>query len=163
MKRSLLTLPRSALGLALLFGVAGCSPGSYEDVARPALVLTISEAGGFCSSVHVVDANGVVWTGGGCGDTSRSLEQTARRVSAADRAPLDDAMDEVLALSSDPECDLTSPSGRRYRFLRTLASGGADEVRQCEPGVPLAAARLAGQLEALGAGTADAGAAADGG
>ncbi len=150
-------MKRSSAGIVLLsavLGAIGCGVGSYEDVSRPALVVTIAEEGGFCTAIYVVDGEDAVWSGGGCGEATRSLQRTGARVAASERASLEAAMDEVLALPDDAECDLTRPSGRSYRFIRTLSGGGADEARQCQPGVPFTATRLAEQLEALGGGAA---------
>ena len=139
-------MSRLALFAATL--AAGCAPGSYSDLDRPTIAVSISEGGGFCSSVHAVDGAGAVWASGGCGEESGSLVRRDRVVSAADRASLDAQMDDVLALSDDPECDLVSPSARRYRFARALPSGDELTVRQCEP-VPLVVTQLANRLEAL--------------
>ncbi len=135
------------LSAALL--LAACAPGSYGDLSRPTLAVVTSEPGGFCSAVHAVDADGAVWSSGGCGESNGSLERRAATVGAAERAMLDEAMTEILALSDDPECDLPSSGGRRYRFVRTLAGGGEEDVRLCQPGVPLVAVQLADRLEAL--------------
>lgn len=145
-----MTLRRPVFALAAL--LVACDPGSYTDLSRPTLALVTSESGGFCSAVYAVDADGAVWSSGGCGDSSGSLARRSVTVSADERAMLDAAMTEVLALTDDPECELPSTSGRRLRFIRTRTDGGEDDVRQCEPGVPLVAARLADRLETLGGG-----------
>lgn len=132
--------------------LAGCSPGSYTDLSKPALVVVITEVGAFCTSVYAVDADNRVWASGGCADSIGSLERRDMAVNAALRAELDAQMDEVLMIADDPECDLPAAAGRRYRFLRTIdGTDDPPEVRQCEPAVPLVAVRLAAALEALAA------------
>ncbi|MCA9604973.1 MAG: hypothetical protein KC619_05240 [Myxococcales bacterium] len=149
--------------LALGALLVACDPGSYSDLSRPTIAVITTEAGGFCSAVYAVDADRAVWAAGGCGDSTGALRRRDVTVSAEERAMLDEAMTVVLALPDDTECDLPTTSGRRFRFVRTRPGGGEDEVRQCEPGVPLDAVRLADRLEVLATGGgADAGA-ADGG
>ncbi|MCB9591383.1 MAG: hypothetical protein H6719_01515 [Sandaracinaceae bacterium] len=135
--------------VALAFLLAACEPSTYSDLDRPTLAVVTVERGGFCSSVHAVDSAGVVWAAGSCGEESGSLMRRTQTVGADERATLDARMDEVLALGDDPECDLPSSTGRRFRFVRTLAGGGEDDVRICEPGVPLVAVQLADRLESL--------------
>lgn len=139
--------------------LTACGPGSFSDLGRPALVVVVTEGGGFCSSVFAIDASNAVWASTSCGGSASALEVRDMSVDAAVRAELDAQMDEVLLLGNDPECDIVSPSGRRFRFLRAVPSvADPPEVRQCEPGVPLVAVRLAQALEALAApATLDAG------
>lgn len=129
---------------------SACGPSRFEDLPRPALVVIVGEPGGFCTSVFAVDANDAVWSSNGCGEDSGTLQRAAMRVSGAERAELDRMMDEVLALSDDPECGIVSPSGSRYRFVRTAAGTSTHpETRQCDPGVPLVARELAARMRAL--------------
>lgn len=139
---------RLVVSFALL--AAACDPGSYGDLARPAIAVVIVEPGGFCTSVHAVDAEGVVWGSGGCGEGVGSLARRGE-VGADVRGELDASMSEVLGLTDDPECALPSAGARQYRFVRTRPEGGEDDVRQCEPGVPLVAVQLAERLEGLAA------------
>jgi len=140
--------PRRGTGSAMLalLLLTACGPENVEDLDRPAVAVSVREGGGFCSSLHAVDGNGRTWATGGCGEGSAGLEQRDRTVDAAERESLHAMMDEVLELSDDPDCAVTSPSGRSLRFIRTLEGGAQAQVRQCEPGVPLAAARLADRL-----------------
>lgn len=144
--------------LSLLLLLAGCDPGSVEELSRPALVLVVTQGGGFCSDVRAVDADGQAWGARAC-EGRGALERRERTVSAAERAELDVAFDAVLALPEDADCMATSPSGARYRFARYTAEGVVD-VRLCEPGVPAEARSLAVSLEAIAGppGAVDAGA-----
>lgn len=137
--------------------LAGCGPSTIGDLSRPALVVVITEPGEFCSSVHAVDADGAVWRQASCGDTD-AFVRLATTVSAGERATLDAQMDRVLALGNDPDCESPSPSGRRYRFVRTLAGTNEwPEARQCDPAVPTDALDLAAALELLTSPPTDAG------
>jgi len=138
---------RSLAAVAALLGIlCGCGPEDVSDLDRPAIAVSVREGGGFCSSVHAVDGNGRTWISGGCGEDATGLEQRDRVVDAAERESLHAMMDEVLALSDDPECAVTSPSGRALRFIRTTEGGSEAQVRQCEPSIPLVATQLAERL-----------------
>ncbi len=150
---------RARLLPAVALLALACAPQSIGDLPRPALVVTITEAGGFCSATYVVDATNQVWLETGCARSSGLVRQE-RVLAESERAELDALMDRVLALPDDPGCDSPSPSGRRYRFARTTPDGDDwPEVRQCEPSVPADALELAARAEALVDGVADAGAA----
>lgn len=131
---------------------AACSPSRFEDLPKPALVAVVVASGGFCTSVYAVDGNDSVWSSLGCGEESGTLERAETRASA-ERPELDRMMDEVVAFPDDPECDVVSTGGERYRFVRTVPGVGGDfpETRQCEPGVPLVALQLADTMRALAA------------
>lgn len=152
-------MKRVVLSGAVVLSVA-CSPQTLEDLREPAVAVVITEGGAFCQRVYAVDADGAVFRESGCETSSSGLTQAERRVSAAEASEIEAAFDAVLAIPEDPDCAVPSPSGRRYRFVRT---GGAPEewpeTRQCEPGVPTAALDLADRLEALAApgSTGDAG------
>lgn len=137
--------------LALLSFVAiacGCGPKTINDLTRPALIVIVQEPGGFCSSTYAVDAVDAVWLETGCESSSGLIAQGVT-IEASDRAELDALMDEVVMLSDDPGCEVPTPSGRRYRFVRTLVSGASEEVRQCDPSVPASALELVRRFEAL--------------
>jgi hypothetical protein len=150
-------MARHLASLAFALSVVGCGPSTIGDLARPAIVVVVDEAGGFCSSTYAVDASNGVWLETGCGSSSGLVAQTP--IDASARAELDALMDATLALPDDPGCELPNPSTRRYRFVRTLP--GTDEwpeVRQCEPDVPADAQELVRRLEALVVRDADGGA-----
>lgn len=134
--------------LAAALWLAGCGPSTVEDLSEPALAVTVTESGGFCSSIYAVDGDGAVWLAGGCETEEGAFERRERTVSDAERAELDARMDEVQALSDDPECDVTLPR-TRYRFVRTAEGAETEETTQCGPGVPTVALELADRLEAL--------------
>ncbi|HEY8432274.1 MAG TPA: hypothetical protein VIL20_28070 [Sandaracinaceae bacterium] len=144
----------AALGLLV---AAACGPQTLGDLPRPALVVTVTEPGGFCSATYAVDADDRVWLESGCASSS-GLRLQQRTVSEDERAELDALMDRVLALPDDPSCTVPSPSARRYRFVRTTP-GGDDwpEKRVCEPGVDPDASALAERMRELAVGPADAG------
>ena len=159
-------LGRAVLGPMLLgASLLGCDPHGIGDLSRPALVVVVEEGGAFCSEVHAVDADGAVFYTRTCGGAENGLTRRERRVSEAERAELDRAMDAVLALPDDPDCALVSPSGRRFRFVR--AEGSEDawvDTRLCEPGVPLVAQDLYEAMRAISAPPiADGGSVGDGG
>lgn len=135
----------------LAAGASACAPQSIEDLPQPALVVVVTEGGGFCSAVHAVDDTGTPWRENGCLEGSSGLLARERVVDDATRAELEGLMDTVLALPEDGDCVVTSPSARRFRFVRTGDGEGAGDVRQCEPGVDPAARELASRLEALSA------------
>lgn len=142
------SLAAAALAAAALLG---CAPASIGDLPRPAIVVTVTEPGGFCSSTYVVDADDAVWLETGC-ERSSGLVRQERAVSPAERAELDALLDRVLALPDDPGCAVPSPSARRFRFRRTLP--GTDEwpdSRQCEPTVDADARELVSRAQALAA------------
>lgn len=139
-----------------------CGPQSIGDLPRPALVVTVTEGGGFCAATYVVDADDQVWLASGC-ETSSALVRQERVVSASERAELDALMDGVLALPADPGCDAPSPSARRFRFVRTLPGTEEwPESVQCEPTVDADTRELVLRMEALVATSGDGGT-ADGG
>ncbi len=143
---------RSVLPACLASGLLlGCAAQTVGDLPRPAIVVTVVEAGGFCSSTHVIDADGRVWLEMGC-ERSSGLVLQERSVSAAERAELDALLDRVLALPDDPGCEVPSPSARRFRFRRTLPGTDAwPDSRQCEPSVDADARELVLRAEALSA------------
>ena len=146
---------RALAALGLL--AAACGPRTIGDLPRPALVVTVTEPGGFCAATYVVDAEDRVWLESGCGRSSGLIVQD-RGVSAGERSELDALMDRVLALPDDRGCEPPSPSARRYRFVRTVP--GTDEwpeTRQCEPSVPADVALLVARAEALVGAELDAG------
>lgn len=160
MRRS--TDARAALAVIALCALAcGCGPEQFEDLDRPAVGVSVREAGGFCSSLHAVDGDGRAWVTGGCGEGSAGLESRDRVVDAAERESLHAMMDEVLALPDDPECAVTSPSGRSLRFVRSREGGPIAQVRQCEPAIPLVAGQLADRLIELTSASAPTDAGAD--
>ncbi|MFK7986137.1 MAG: hypothetical protein AB8I08_08900 [Sandaracinaceae bacterium] len=141
--------PRHSVSLFALLALSACAPQSLEDLPQPALVVVVTEGGGFCSGVNAVDASGTPWRENGCMERSSGFTPRERLVDDATRAELDALMDTVLALPDDGDCLVPSPSARRYRFVRTGGGEGAGETRQCEPGVAEPARELAGRLEML--------------
>lgn len=140
------------LGMVVVCALAaGCAPQSIEDLSQPALVVVITEGGGFCSGVHAVDDSGTPWRENGCLEGSSGLTPRERVVDDAARAELDALMDMVLTLPEDGDCVVQSPSARRFRFVRTGGGEGAGEASQCEPGVAAPARELANRLEELSA------------
>ena len=137
---------RSMLVLSALI-LFGCAPQSVDDLPSPALVLILSEGGGFCASVSTVDADGTVWSESGCEERSSGFVRREHRVEAAERAELEALMDEALMLPDDGDCMVVSPSGNRYRLRRTGDSAG--ETLQCDPGVAASVRELANRLATL--------------
>lgn len=153
-------IPSRPIVLCFAALAAACGPGSIEDLSAPAIGVSIREGGGFCTALYGVDGAGRAWRARDCG-SGGGLEPISTVVADAERAQLDAMMDEVLALPDDPECELTSPSDRAYRFVRT--GEAASEVRQCGSGTPPVALELARRLEELADPPADAGSGADAG